>query len=198
MPHDSPSTRPSLLLRIRDPQNREAWDEFVALYGPLLYRFGVRRGLQDSDAADLVQDVLVSVSGAIAAFEYDRALGAFRGWLHTIARNRLYRMQARGKRRPQATGDSALQEQLEQLPDASAGEQNEWERQYEQRLFEWAAELVRREVQAETWQAFRATAVENRPPAEVARELGMSVGAVYIAKSRVTARIREHIERVGV
>src|SRR5689334_20512683 len=87
---DSPQTRASLLVQIRDGSNHVAWQEFIGLYGPLVYGFARKRGLQDADAADLMQDVMRSVSSAIGRLDYDRSQGTFRGWLFTITRNKVY------------------------------------------------------------------------------------------------------------
>lgn len=86
---EAPTTRPSLLVRIRDRRDRQAWAQFVDLYGPLVYGFGRRQGLQDADAVDLMQDVLRTVAGAVGPLDYDPRRGTFRGWLFTVARNRL-------------------------------------------------------------------------------------------------------------
>jgi RNA polymerase sigma-70 factor (ECF subfamily) len=187
-----PLTRPSLLVRIRDASDREAWRQFVEVYAPLVYRFARGRGLQDADAADLTQEVLQAVSAASKRLVYDPTRGTFRAWLYTVARNKLRNfLLARQRRRDDA--DPAL---LEEQP--AREEMEQWEREYERRLFDWAAEQVRGQFRDTTWQAFWTIAVEDRPPAEAAAELGISVGAVYIAKSRVLARLREEIQRLQI
>src|ERR1051325_9566926 len=101
MPVDeSPLPGASLLVQIRDGSNHAAWQEFVNLYGPVIYGFARKRGLQDADAADLMQDVLRSVSRAIGRLEYDRKRGTFRGWLFTITRNKVLNFHASRKIRP--------------------------------------------------------------------------------------------------
>jgi RNA polymerase sigma-70 factor (ECF subfamily) len=185
-----PLTRPSLLVRIRDAGDREAWRQFVEVYAPLVYKFARRRGLQDADAADLTQDVLQAVAGASKRLMYDPERGTFRAWLYTVARNKLRNfLLARQRRRedgdPELLSEQPAREEVEQ-----------WEREYEQRLFDWAAEQVRGHFHESTWQAFWMTAAENRGAAETAAQLGISVGAVYIAKSRVLARLREQIQQV--
>jgi RNA polymerase sigma-70 factor (ECF subfamily) len=190
-----PSTRPSLLLRIRDAGDKDAWLQFVDLYAPLVYRLARRRRLQDADAADLTQDVMQAVSGAAQRLEYDPQRGSFRAWLFTVARNRLNNFLLASKRRAEHAGTPSAQELLDEQP-AREHEEAIWEQEYEQRLFDWAAEQVRGNFQNSTWQAFWRTAVEGHAPAAVAAELGLSVGAVYIAKSRVLARLREHIRRI--
>src|SRR5437773_12028809 len=114
---DSPLTRASLLVQIRDGTNHAAWREFVNLYGPIVYGFARKRGLQDADAADLMQDVLRSVSLAIGRLDYDRNQGTFRGWLFTITRNKVFNFLAARRIRPQASGDTTTNRLLSQEPD---------------------------------------------------------------------------------
>ncbi|HMC88034.1 MAG TPA: sigma-70 family RNA polymerase sigma factor [Gemmataceae bacterium] len=192
---DSPVTRASLLLRIRDGQDKEAWRQFVEIYASLIYGFARKRGLQDADAADLMQDVLRSVASAVGRLDYDPRRGSFRSWLYTVTRNKLYSFLDGQRRHPRGSGDSRAQQLLEEQvgPDDSAAA---WDQEYQRRLFAWAAERVRGEFQESTWQAFWQTAVEGRGPKDVARELNLSPGAVYVAKSRVIARLREKIQEV--
>src|SRR6266487_6823085 len=133
----SPHTRPSLLVRIRDAADREAWRQFVELYAPLVYRFARRRGLQDADAADLAQDVLHAVARSSGRLEYDPRRGTFRGWLFTVARNKLHTFLKRQQRLRRRTEDVAV----ERLPEGpAAGGPDEaalWEQEYQQRLFDW-------------------------------------------------------------
>ncbi len=185
---ESPATRLSLLVRIRNVNDEEAWAQFVEIYGPVVYRLARKHGLQDADAADVTQDVLRAVLGAAGRFEYNPGRGSFRGWLFTVARNRLRKFAA-GRRREVADGGS-----LGTQP--APEEATDWDREYELRLFEWAAAKVRDRFREATWQAFWRTAVEGQEPAAVAHALGLSVGAVYIARSRVLARIRQEVLRV--
>jgi len=191
----SPSTRVSLLVRIRDPQDRIAWGEFVGLYAPLIHRYGAHRGLQDADAADLAQEVLRCVARSATTFEYDPARGSFRGWLLTLTRNELRKLAGRQAGAPRGAGGSEVQLILEQHPDTSTDEEY-WDREYRWSLFQWAAERVRVEFRDATWQAFWQTAVLDKDVGEVAKELAITSGAVYIARSRVTARIRQEIQGI--
>jgi RNA polymerase sigma-70 factor (ECF subfamily) len=192
----SPPTRASLLIRIGDRRNQDAWAGFVAVYAPLIHAYGVRHGLQDADAADLAQEVLVSLIGASADLAYDSSRGAFRGWLFTIARNHLRKLVARRQRQAIGSGDTAVGEWLYAQPDRRTDEATVDAHQRWQR-FRRAADLVRGEFRDATWGAFWATAVEGRSAREVAGRLGMSEGAIYIAKSRVVARIRERMRVTG-
>ncbi|HKI31588.1 MAG TPA: sigma-70 family RNA polymerase sigma factor [Gemmataceae bacterium] len=190
-----PPTRASLLLRLRDAQDGEAWREFVDLYAPLVYGYARKQGLQDADAADLCQDVLRAVAGAVGRLEYDPRRGAFRNWLFTVVRHKLSNWQAAQANRAQASGDSATHQLLEQCP-APEGMEGEWEAEWERRLVAWACEQARRQVSDTTWQAFWRTAVEGQPGKQIAADLGLTVAAVYHARSRILARLKELVGSV--
>lgn len=189
---DSPLTRASLLVQLRDGTNQVAWQEFMKLYGPVIYGFARKRGLQDADAADLMQDVMRSVSAAIGRLNYDRSQGTFRGWLFTITRNRIYNFLSARRLRPQASGDSSTHRMLD--GQAAGDGADEWELEYQRRLAALAMERVKPEFQDATWQAFWMTAVDGKSAAEVASRIGMSTGAIYVAKSRVLARLKVEVE----
>ena len=188
------TTQKSLICRIRDSSDVDAWSHFVDIYGPLIYRYGRRRGLQDADAADLSQTVLTEVAHCIDRFQYDATLGRFRNWLMVIARYKLSRLSQKQSRHA-GRGDSQVQNLLEQQP-AQDEFSEKWDAEYREHLFHWAAEQVRNEVEPSTWDAFWKTAVESKSPSEVAQSLGMKVGSVYVAKSRVLLRIRDKIAAV--
>jgi RNA polymerase sigma-70 factor (ECF subfamily) len=184
-----PPTRASLLVRLRDPQDANAWRQFVELYAPLVYGYLRKQGLQDADAADLSQDVLGAVAGAVGRLDYDPRRGTFRNWLFTVVRRKLsdWRKAQRSRLRH---GDPAPREVLEQSP-APAGLEAEWEAEWQRRVFAWACEQVRRDVTEPTWQAFWRTAFQGQAGKQVAADLGLSVAAVYLARSRVLARLKE-------
>jgi len=190
------TTRVSLLIRIRDAEDDDAWTQFSQVYGPLLYRYARKHSLQDADAADLTQEVLREVAKAIGDFEYNPQIGKFRSWLFTVARYMLNRIRTRTNRQPAATGDSLVREALADAPAASLEDSAFWEEEYEQRLFEWAAEEICGQFQESTWLAFWKTAVDGKKPKDVAHELSLSVGSVYVAKNRVLARLKEKINEV--
>ena len=185
-----PTTRASLLVRIRDAQDREAWRQFVQVYAPVVYHYARKRGLQDADAADLSQEVLRAVAASVGRLDYDPYRGSFRGWLFTLAHHKLHDFRARRQRQGQGSGDTGVQAALEAQP---VNDQSDWDDEYEQRLFTWAADKVRQGFRDKTWQAFWQTAVEGKSGKETAARLGMTVAAVYVAKSRVMARLREQI-----
>ena len=142
---DSPSTRASLLVRLRDPRDERAWAEFVDIYTPLVHRLARQGGLQEADAADLAQDVFRAVASAIDRFDPDPGRGSFRGWLFRIARNLTINALAARGRQPRGSGDTdvmrLLEEQPAPAPDASAC----FDVEYRRRLFDWAVGQIRGE-----------------------------------------------------
>jgi RNA polymerase sigma-70 factor (ECF subfamily) len=195
------TTRYSLILRIADPQNHAAWLEFVSIYEPLVYNLARRKGLQDADARDLCQEVFRSVAGAARRWTPDPERGSFRGWLYRIARNRLLNSLRSERRRGRAGGGTDIQRLLEQQPDATGNipddDSRELDTEYRRSLFLLAARSIERDFSRSTWQAFWQTAVQSREVAAVAAELGMSAGAVYIAKSRVLARLKSRVQELA-
>jgi RNA polymerase sigma factor (sigma-70 family) len=193
----APATRHTLIVKLRDPADAGAWREFVSLYEPLIYGLARRKGLQDADARDLCQEVFRTVAQAIDRWDLDPALGSFRGWLSRIARNLLVNFLTRRPYRLRGSGSTSVQDWLEAQPAGDPSATALFEAEYRRRLFRWAADEVKNEFTAKTWNAFWQTAVEGRPPGDVAAELGLSVGAVYIARSRALARLRHRIGQLG-
>ncbi|MEM7386768.1 MAG: sigma-70 family RNA polymerase sigma factor, partial [Verrucomicrobiota bacterium] len=176
-------TRQTLLLRIRDPEDREAWELFVELYTPLVYQFCTKRGLQGADASDVAQEVMRTVSRAIGNFDYDARRGTFRSWFFTVARSRLNDYFRKRQREPAKTNETVVLNSLPENP--ASGEIEQWELDYRRRMFQWAASRVKRKVAVNTWQAFWLTMVEEKEASDVAGQLGMTRGGVYVAKCRV-------------
>jgi RNA polymerase sigma factor (sigma-70 family) len=187
-----PATRASLLVRLRDPRDEAAWTEFVDLYGPLVYNYARRQGLQDADAADLGQEVLRAVAASVGRLDYNPARGAFRNWLFTIVRRKLSTWREAQGSRLRGSGDSATQHMLEEYP-APATSEADWHSEWENRRFAWACSQVRKEVADSTWQAFWRTAIAGEPTRSVAADLGMTATAVYLARHRVLARLKETV-----
>ena len=190
---ESPLTRASLLVQIRDGSNHAAWQEFVSLYGPVVYGFARKRGLQDADAADLMQDVFRSISTAIGRLDYNPNQGTFRGWLFTVTRNKIVNFLAARRIRPRGSGDTTTNQLLNAQPDGEDGD-DAWELEYQRRMAALAMDRIKSEFQETTWQAFWLTAVEGLAAAEAAKQVRLSPGAIYVAKSRVLARLKEEVE----
>ena len=190
---DPSKTRFSLILRLKENADAEDWQQFCELYQPLIYRIGRLGGLQEADANDFVQDVLVRVAKSVSQFETDSRLGSFRGWLGTIARNLLIDFLRQQSRLPVTADGSGVARLIAQLP-GRGDETQFYESQFQKRIFFWAASEVKPAFSNSTWQAFWQTSVDQLPMEQVAKELGISTGAVYIARSRVIARLRRVIE----
>lgn len=194
---EAPETRQSLLLRLRDPQDHQAWAEFLAIYEPLIYRLATRNGFQDADARELTQEVLLAVAGAIDRWNPDPKRGSFRGWLFRIARNLMINFLAKRRSRPLTIGDTDFNRLLNEQPVAACEESHYFDQEYKRQTFHWAAEQIRSEFRENTWQAFWLTSVDGEAVKEVATKLNMTVGSVYVSRSRVMARLRKVIERVA-
>ncbi|MFO0844032.1 MAG: sigma-70 family RNA polymerase sigma factor [Gemmataceae bacterium] len=180
-------TQASLLVRIRDARDVPAWTAFVELYGPVVYRYSRRRGVQDADAADLLQEVLAEVARCIQEFQYQPERGRFRDWLFTVTRRRLNRFFER-KKRPGAAGEPAPLDLVAAQP-ADA----EWTSEFNGQVLRAALERARPQFEPETWRAFERAWLEHQPAVAVAAELGIPVDKVYVAKSRVLKRLEQEV-----
>jgi len=164
------------------------------IYGPLVYRWSRRLGLQAEDSADVVQEVFRTVAVRVAGFRRERDGDTFRGWLWTITRNKLGDFIRKRRRSDEAEGGSEAQRRLSQVPVREALDPDSLPESPETSgLCRRVLEFIRTEFQESTWQAFWKVVVEDQEPADVAAEQGMSVNAVYLAKSRVLRRLREEL-----
>jgi RNA polymerase sigma-70 factor (ECF subfamily) len=182
------STSASLLERLRQPAEQEGWDRFIKLYTPLLFYWARRLNLQDSDAADLVQEILTTLVQKLPQFQYDPTKG-FRDWLRTLLLNR-WRDHCRRRMPTPVGGANGV------LAEVAAPENLDCfgEAEYRQRLVSRALQLMQTEFAPRTWKACYEHVVVGRPAAEVAAELGIAVGTVYVAKSRVLSRLRQELQ----
>ena len=179
------STPASLLLRLRETSDEEAWPRFVKIYTPLLYRWVERYGLQPQDSADLVQEVFIVLLQSLPKFVYDPQR-SFRAWLHTVVRTKWCDWQ---RRRGTAVTDDAGLSGVEAPPELAAREESEF-RSY---VIGRTLQLLEEEVGTKTIAAFRATAIEQRSARDVAQELGLTENAVYLARGRIMRRLREEL-----
>ena len=179
----------------RTPEDAEAWEEFSQIYRPLIFRIAISRGLQPTDANDVVQEAMSRVAKSIRLFDPDPEKGSFRGWLSRITRNLVIEFMRNRNRLPKTSDDTAIYQLVQSKPDPSS-ESKLFDIEYERQLFAWAAEKVETRFEPATWQAFWKTAVENKPVNEVAGQLNISRGAVYIARSRVIAALKTVVEQI--
>ena len=189
----NPETRASLILRLADPADDIAWAEFIEIYEPMLNQLAVRWGLQDADAREVVQETLLGVMSSIGNYEARDHSQAFRGWLASITRNKLVDHLSKRSRREQGSGDTDVHRWLDQ----QVGEQSSasvWDWHEKRQIFRWASEMVRSSVEDRTWRAFYRTSVLHEPVSDVAAELGIREGMVYVARSRVMNRLRRAVE----
>jgi RNA polymerase sigma-70 factor (ECF subfamily) len=186
-----PATDPSLLVKLRDPEDSSAWGLFLAIYSPLIERFCLRRGLQEADALDVSQEVLSKVARAIRSFEYRPERGRFRDWLGSIVRSRLSEFHARCKRQASGRGEWALREGL--IDDLQGEVDAEWTDHFHDHLLRVAMNRARPDFDSRNWRAFELSWIRNLPVAEVARELEIPVSAVYTARFRVLERLRKEL-----
>jgi RNA polymerase sigma factor (sigma-70 family) len=185
------ATSATLLERLRDRADAEAWQRLVDLYSPLLTGWLRRYALQSADVDDLVQEVLATVARETPQFRHSGRPGAFRHWLRTILANRLREFWRARRLRPAATGDSDFAQMLDQLEDADSGLSHLWEQEHDQHVARRLLAMIEPQFAPSTWQAFRRVVLEGARPDAVAEELGLTVNAVFIAKSRVLQRLRQ-------
>jgi RNA polymerase sigma-70 factor (ECF subfamily) len=185
-------TNPSLLGRLRNtPRDESAWREFVGRYAQPIFQWCIRKNLQEADARDVTQEVLVKLAVCMQTFSYD-STQSFRGWLWTLTRNAIsdwYAESGRHRSLPlELEGASGVQAKEELIVDLS--------RAFDLELLDEAYACTRSKVQESTWMAFQLCAIERVPCSEVARQLNMTVGAVYSARSTVQKRIRFELDRL--
>ena len=185
-----PETRHSLIQRLQDGGDNAAWEEFASIYRPVIVRIALRKQMQFDDAEDLAQQVLLLVLKNINKWKSDPARARFRTWLQTVVRSATMNAWSR-RPKDQASGGTDSLQQRHQRPDKadSLSFDLEWQRE----TLRWVAQQVRGEFESTTWTAFWDTAIEQLPAQEVAEKIGRSVGAVYIARSRVMQRIKQRI-----
>lgn len=187
------STSLSLLdrVRARDP---DAWQRLTDLYGPLVYHWCRRCGLGTQDSADVFQETFAAVAANIDSFRRDARGGTFRGWLWTIARNKVRDHCRQQSRQAEATGGTEAQQRLAQVPDKLADDPDDQADHGELgRLFHRGLDLIRAEFEDRTWQAFWRVSVNGDRAADIAADLGISANAVRQYKSRVLRRLREEL-----
>jgi len=190
-----PETRDSLIAQVCDPANHRAWDTFSQIYRPVVYRLARARGLQHADADDLSQRVLLSVSQAIPEWQRQNSQTRFRHWLQGIARNAIINALTRGPSVP-ARGGTDILNLLQDVPATNPDVERQIELEYQREIYRRAAEIVRNAVQENTWQAFVQTVVEGDSTENVATRMGMSIGNVHAARSRIMRRLQTVVKQL--
>src|SRR5688500_1083708 len=185
------ATSASLLERVRASPHGDSWRHLVELYDPLIRGWLKHRGLSTSDVDDVTQDVMAVVLRRLAEFQHNGRVGAFRTWLKTITVNCLRDHWKRGKNLPRATGQSSFQEFLAALADPESELSRKWDLEHDRHVARQLLDVLRGEFEPRTWQAFQRTALEGASAGDVAAELGLTANAVFIARSRVLARLRQ-------
>jgi len=180
-------TSPSLLLRLRQGNSAADWNRFVELYTPVLTAWGMRAGMRPEDARDLVQDVMLTLLKKLPEFEYNPQQ-RFRAWLKTVLMNK-WRDRMRRQAAAPVAGDAGLSGVAAESPDAEAF----WERDHRQLLVRRALEMMQADFKEQTWRACWLTIVEGKPVGDVARELGITENAVYIARHRVLTHLKQEL-----
>ena len=192
-----PTTRVTLLTRLRrDPSDQAGWDEFVERYGRHIYRWCRRWKLQDADAEDVTQDILVKLTQKLRAFAYDPSR-SFRGWLKTVAHHAWRDFVDSRRYARRAAGDGRVQELMLTL-EAREDLALRLEEAFDLELLDAAEVRVRLRVAPHTWEAFRLLALEGLPVAEVAARVRLQVAMVYVAKSKVQKMLQEEIEKLEI
>lgn len=190
--NDFPDTHHSLLVQLRDPANRDAWDRFVETYRPVMVRMALARGMQHADAHDMAQQVLIAVAGAVGNWERRGELVRFRHWLSRVVKNAILNALMRCPL-DRAVGGTSVEELLREVEAGDEATLAMLEMEYRREMYLQAAEVVRGEFREDTWQAFAMTVMGGKGIEETAAVLGKSLGAVYTARSRVMYRLRELI-----
>jgi len=188
-------TRPSLLLRIRDPGDTLAWQSFVDVYGPLIYRQGRGRGLQDADAAEVTQEVLFQVSRSVRTFEYRPEQGRFRDWLGTVTQNKIRTFLSRQRGATHDRGEGGPDDSLACV---AAGEQDtQWAEEFDLHILHLALTRIQPHFEEHVWRTFERVWRDDRPPAEVAQAFNQTVDWVYMVKARVLKRLQEEVQELA-
>ena len=190
-----PDTRESLLMQLQVGEDPNAWREFVSIYRPIIYRMARRRGMQDADAQDLVQQVLVSVSNAIEHWERRDESIRFRHWLRRVTRNAIYNVLTRTPL-DRAAGGTSIQQRLDQEPNERCDFDREVSLEHRREVYLRAANIVRSRVTKETWEIFQMSVVHGIPVEQVSESVGKSVGTVYAARGRVMSKLRNIVEEI--
>ncbi|MDA1229686.1 MAG: sigma-70 family RNA polymerase sigma factor [Planctomycetota bacterium] len=189
-----PDTRDSLIAQVQNPANREAWEQFTAIYRPVVYRLARTRGLQDADAEDLAQQVLLAIARAIPDWQRNNSQTRFRHWLNRIAKNVILNALTRGAKEP-AVGGSGFMNLLRGVTQPDDIE-SQIELEYRRQVYRQAAEIVRDAVQGHTWSIFVMTIIEGQSTEIVANKMQTTIGNVHAIRSRIMRRLQDAVKDI--
>ena len=189
-----PETRPSLVLRLRDSHDQQAWETFLEIYQPMIFRLIRQKGIQEADAREVTQEVLMAVASAIDRWDQDPSRGTFRGWLSTITRNLVVNFLIKQSRHPRGIGQCGFRCELDEVAAPEGDVSQFFDLEEKRQIFRWAADQVRLEFRDDHWKAFWLTAIGEQSIPSVAAELGLSIGLVYVTRNRIMKRLRETVE----
>jgi len=184
------TTRASLLIRIRDRRDAAAWEEFDAIYRPMLLRFATLRGLEHAAAEDVVQQCLIAVQEHIERFDYDPKRGRFKGWLRTLVNNRIRNLRRDRRETPGESGYFQRDQAREETPEET------FDRLWMEEHLRHGLRRVRRETDEQTFQAFEWYVLEERPVEEVCQALNVTANQLYKIKWRLTQKLAEHMKEL--
>lgn len=187
-------TSASLLDQLHAGPHSEAWTRMVSVYTPLIRGWLRRQGVADNDCDDLVQETLSVVIRRYPEFRHNQRTGAFRAWLRQISVNCLRDFWRSRRTKPLAAGGSEALHVLDQLEDSGSTLSREWDREHDLHVTRQLLDQLKPRFEPTTWKAFQRVAQDGATPAEVAAELGITVNAVFIAKSRVLSRLRQEAD----
>lgn len=190
-----PETRASLILRLPDAADVATWDEVVAIYAPLIRRLAFAQGMQPADADDLMQEVFSAIARSVSRWLDRPDRGGFRIWLLAIARNAAVNMLTRHGTRLLAVGGEDAAKMMADVAAPESEIASQFDLEYRREIFRWAAVQMQEQVAETTWSAFWMTHVEGQPVADVAKQLGVSIGTVYVSRSRIMSRLKEVVKQ---
>ena len=177
-------TRVSLIQRVRDVSNKEAWTQFVTIYTPIILGYCHNRGIRAQDAQDVTQEVFRNLAKALPEFELNYDVGSFRSWLFTITRNKVN------------TWHTKVRKNHELLESDTDEREQAWEASYMSQLFSEACKTVKEDVEPESWDTFWAIVMDDQPASDLAQKEGVSIDVIYKRKSRVSKKVKEAIKMI--
>lgn len=189
-------TRKSLLTRLKNWEDNESWRDFFNTYWKLIYGVALKAGLTHTEAEEVLQETVLGVARSIGEFKYDAAVCSFKSWLMQVIRHRIARQFDRRKRQaalrsfPDETSRTPV---LERLPDQNDRLEALWEEEWEKNLMDAALARVKRRVPMEQYQIFDFYVLKKWPALKVARNLGVTVGHVYVAKHRISRLLQKEV-----